>query len=483
MAFDFDNVFCKISSFFTTKKGKKLKFFCLLGIIAAIFVSQLFFNYMTPITLDDYNDSLLWDTGEKITSFSQIIPSAMYHYQVWSGRVVASVIDQSYLLMGQTVFDICNSAVFILFLFLIYYHSTGTLKNFKNWLFVGIFFSLWFFVPDFADSFYWLIGSCNYMHCLTIILIYLIPFTYYFENYEKVKSIKKTLSAIFSIPFIFLGALAGDSTENAGVAAVVITVLFIVKAIIEKKKLQPWMFTGLIGTVSGLIFLLASPGQQERASSAGGLGNVLSWIKNAVFITIDVFDYLAIPLLLLAVVLVAVFAANKKLKFDNFTDFFVFFIGSGASVYCMIIPPQFPERAWTVSVVFALIAFGRLLKLIQFSEKPYTYAITAVMALSVICFGTSYINAYLDLKQTKIMVDNRVATIEQAIAAEEATVILDPIYGFTKYNIYSSYGDLSKTSDTWPNTTIAKYYGVEKIINSNSEEGILYANNKQSTAP
>lgn len=475
----FDAVELKILTFLQSAKYKRIKIFIAIGVVTLIFITQLFFNYLTPLTADDYTDSVLWDTNEKLSSFSQVIPSALYHYQTWSGRVVASVIDQSYLLLDDIVFDFCNSIVFVVFLFLIYYHITGTFKQFKIWIIIGIHFSLWFFIPAYGESFYWLIGSCNYLHCLTIILIYLIPFTYYFENYKNIQNCKKTFSFLFSIPFAFLGALAGDSTENSGIAIITVTALFIVKTIIDKKSLQPWMFTGLIGTIAGLIFLLLSPGQQIRASSAGGLGNIFSWIKNAVFITMDVFDYLAVPLFLLIVVLVAVFVTNKNLQLKDFTTFLVFFIGAGASIYCMIIPPQFPGRAWTVSVVFALIGFGRLFKMIKISEKFFRRTVASVIVLAIICFGTSYIDAYLDLKQTKIMADNRKSTIEQAIENQKYDVLLEPIYGFTKYNSYSPHGDLSPNSEEWPNTSIAKYYGVEKVISTNSVEGVLYANSKQ----
>jgi hypothetical protein len=173
------------------------------------------------------------------------------------------------------------------------------------------------------------------------------------------------------------------------------------------------------------------------------------------------------------------FATNKNLKFKSFNSFFVFLIGSGSAIYCMIVSPQFPARSWTPPVIFAIIAFGQLLSLINSEDKIFRRAVCVALAIGTICFGTSSVASYLDIKQTVIAYNEREEYIAQQVEKGETILLLNPVRGWAKYNIFGSGGDLGNSSEEWPNTSIARYYGVEKVISTNSVEGVLYANSKQ----
>ena len=476
---NFDMADKKMTKFLTTPKGKKTKLIFLAAFILLVFAAQFLFNYLTPMSADDYSASYACDTRIKLTEFNQLLPSIKAHYQTINGRVVNHYIASIFSLInnvaspGNFIWNFCNSLIYIALLFLIYYHSKGSLKNFKLFWLIAIHLCLWIFIPAYAESFYWILGSCNYCWSIVIVLLFIIPFTCY-SNKKVEQNSKFILQILFALFYFPCGIIAGNTNENTAVALVVMMILFATKAILEKKKLQPWMFSGFIGVVIGMGAMLLSPGQHLRAEQSGGFGGIGTWIKNAVFITMDVFEYLAIPLLLLFFALILVFATNKKLELKSFYGFLIFLIGSGTSIYCMIVSPSFPERSWTPPVIFAIVAFGQLVSLIDSQNEIYRKTVCTALTIATISFGASYVTSYLDMKQTFIAYNEREIKIAEQIEKGETTLIMEPVRGWAKYNLFGPDGDLGSRSDEWPNTSIATYYGVEKIINSESKEGIQY---------
>ncbi len=474
---NFDTADRKFMNFLQTKTGKKFRVIATAAVVTVIFVAQLLFNYLTPLTEDDFNYSCVWGTTEKVQNVSDIIESEILHYKVWSGRIVNHTIAQFFLMITNhgydIAFDICNSLVYLALIALIYYHSKGTFKNFKLWWFVAIHLCMWLFVPDYAGCFYWLTGSSNYCWSMVIGLLFLLPYTY---NSNKKADNKSNIvtELLLSLLFIPCGILTGNTNENTGISIIVMTLLFVTKTVLEKKKIRIWMFSGLIGVLAGFGAMMLSPGQQLRAEQAGGFGGIGAWIKNAIFITMDVFEYLALPLLLLLVALILAFFSNKNLKLSSFYGFFIFLIGSGASIYCMVVSPEFPPRSWTPPVIFAIIAFGQLLSLVKATDKIYRRIICSAMVISTIFFCTSYVTSYLDIKQTLIAYEKRETHIAQMISEGKTTLVLEPVRGWAKYNYFNPYGDIDLDSTNWRNYFMSRYYGVEKIINSESREGIMY---------
>lgn len=474
---NFDIADRKLVGFLQTKKGKTFRTIATVVILFVIFVTQLFFNYLTPLISDDYGYSFSCATGQKLISLNQLIPSILAHNQTTNGRSLNHIIAQFFLMLTNhgydIVFDICNSLIYIVLIFLIYYHSKGTFKNFKLWWFGAIHLCLWLFIPDYAGCFYWLIGSSNYCWSMVIALSFMIPFTYHSNKATDGKQ-NIIIQLVFSLLYIPFGIIAGNTNENTAVALIVMMILFGIKAVLEKKKLRIWMFTGFAGVLGGFGAMIFSPGQQLRAEQSGGFGGIGIWIKNAVFITLDVFEYLALPLLLLFITIILAFYSNKKLKISSFYSFIIFLVGSGASIYCMVVSPQFPARSWTPPVIFAIIAFGQILSLIKPTDKIYRRTVCAALAIATICFGTSYVASYLDIKQTVIAYNEREAYIAEQKAKGETVLVLKPVRGWMRYNLFGSGGDLGAQSDEWRNEGIARYYGVEKVINSESREGIMY---------
>ena len=64
------------------------------------------------------------------------------------------------------------------------------------------------------------------------------------------------------------------------------------------------------------------------------------------------------------------------------------------------------------------------------------------------------------------MVNQRVLKITSQ--KDNSSITIPDIIGYSKYDCYTSYGDLSDNSTEWPNTAIARYYNVDFIEKENN---------------
>ncbi len=481
---NFDTADNKIIDYINTKKGRIAKKFVTVCCIVLLFLFQFILNSTTTMKDDDYRYSFSFATSERITQISQLPDSIYTHYQTINGRIVNHIFVQFFLMINNIIpnniiWDAANSLVYILLLFLSYYHIHGSFKRFNILRLLAIHFFLWFFVPAYGESFYWLAGSCNYMWGTVCILLFLVPFTRYFSNEIISVSSNKLLDITTALLYIPLGLIAGNTNENTVIALIAIIILMFVRCKLENKKIKLWMVTGFISTLVGFAILFFSPGQQSRLDNSGGFMEITELIRNLMLIFTNFFNYFGFPILLLLVSSVILFAFNKKITFKDFHSFFIYLLASGISIFSMTVISGFSTRVWTGPMIFAVIAFGNLIKNIPSDNTLYRRIICAVMSVTVVCFGASYTKAYLDIKSTRLLFDEREQAISQAIADGKQEVVVKPIYAYTKYDIFfAEWADILDDSRRWPNTDIARYYGIDKIINSESIEAYEYETNQ-----
>lgn len=422
------------------------------------------FNLYTPLFADDYSYSFSFANKEFINSISDIITSQIEHYQVMNGRSITHSLGQLFLYLGKPIFNIINSFAFIGLIFLIYFHSYGTFKNINLPWFILINFILWGVTPNFGQSFLWLIGSSNYMYGILLILIFLIPYRIEMNDntdYKKENKLYGFLKAIFCF---IMGVISGWTNENTSVSLIIIIILCLVLYKLQNKKYKIWMLSGLLGSIIGCIIMLTSPGQSSRLSDSGGFGNIISWIKRFCFISFDLFTYLMPIILLLAFCIFVYFYAEKSKNYEDLAAFFIFFIGSLVSIYSMIVSPSFPDRVWSGPIIIFTISLGNIFLLIYWSSnKLIKNFIIVIILLCSVNFLSNYANGYFDLKSVKLENDSRVSYIEEEKKKGNFNVEVDTITGYSKYYCYDYNGDLDSDKNKWPNTAIARYYGLETI--------------------
>ncbi len=124
----------------------------------------------------------LEDNAQLVQSWGDIFRSQWSHYFTWGGRTVAHTLAQWVLWQGKWLFDILNSFAFVLLLLLIYWHSlggkvTGHLRPTRLFF---IFLCVWAFVPALPTVLFWVLGACNYLWMLDILLVFLLPYVRHF---------------------------------------------------------------------------------------------------------------------------------------------------------------------------------------------------------------------------------------------------------------------------------------------------------------
>lgn len=443
--------------------------------LITLLIGFLFYvlNYYTPLYADDYSYSFSFATGERMESITQLFDSQVAHYQNMNGRSVTHLLAQTFLLLGDNLFNFINVIFFLALLYLIYYHACGTFSDFSITKFSVIAILLFLSCPSFGQSFLWITGSANYLYGILIILCVLLPYRRQVKGVNSNHSI--WLEIIISVIYLLLGVIAGWTNENTSVAMIAMMIAYIVFFRIKSIKIHLWNITGCIGGVVGLILMISSPGTSNRFDSAGGSGGIVAWLKRILFYSCDIFTHLELAIALF-IILSVLFFYQKRNQLSKLSRqkviaisteccvTLIYLFGFLVSVYSMIVSPQFPDRAWSGPIVIFLISMVNLSSLVDMSDIKSKVGKSVVVGFLLILCAATYINAFFELKNINTAYNDRVATIETAVYSNEKSVEIPKICGWSGYSCYSVSGDLVLDCNTWPNTDIARYYGIDKII-------------------
>ncbi len=427
-------------------------------ILIAVGITFFCFNNFTHLRTDDFSYSFSFATGERISSVSDILASLKAHYGTINGRLVAHFLAHFFLMLDKSVFNIVNTFVFLALGVLIYFHSGyGRKKRSPAWL-AAVFAMLYLFTPAYGQSFLWITGASNYLYGLVFALAFLLPYRLAFDCEEKRRNIFSEI--IFAVLNLAFGVVAGNAVENtaagllfSGIAAVVA-----IKTVF-KKKFRLWMFSGIIGVAGG--FLLALMGNSGRIEMAGGLGSVLSWIKEIFFISFNLVETFAALILFFVAALTVYAFSTKGKKIKALTSCLVYLIGAAAATYSMIISPFFPERAWTAPMVLFIIAMGNIVVKTDFSISFRFWSAKSVIAavLAVCALGGSVKTFYL-LRNYSADYTALVQSIEAKAEQGDKIIYISNLSYNSKY--CCTFG-IGSDPNAWPNAAIADYFGIDEI--------------------
>lgn len=295
-------------------------------IMLSIFIMMCMLNILTPILADDFSYS--FGVDGRIHNLMDIIENQVHHYLTWGGRSIAHTIAQIFLLFPKIVFSFSNTIIYMLLIWLIYQHAKIG-KDEKPLLLIIIHLSLWFFLPVFGQTCLWLIGSCNYLWTMVLILGFLLV-------YRRGNKPKHEIPKIIGM-FVF-GILAGWTNENTafGLITIAVGLLILEKLEHKNKKYQRWQISGLLGTISGFLILILAPGNYARNSLIkDNTFFLIKILKRGINATLIGIDYL-LPLIAIIVVLCTILIYNKK-KIKN--EVFLFLIGAFFTIYAMVLSP------------------------------------------------------------------------------------------------------------------------------------------------
>lgn len=416
-----------------------------------IFISMLALNFLTPLLADDYSYGLNL-ANKKLTGIVDITNYQIWHYFNWGGRTVAHTFAQTFLMFPKAIFNIINSLMYTGLVYLIYLHGQLNRKENKKkaYLILLIHLILWFIIPVFGQSFIWLIGSCNYLWTTVIVLYFLLLFR---KNEHESKWYKV-------ITMFLIGLLAGWTNENTSVGLIVIllSTLIIDKITTKKWNLTKTKVAGIIGSLIGFILMICAPGNYVRnAEFKDDTFIIVKFIKRAIDITGNAEIYI-LPLIITIIILISLKIYHKKKIEKEVTPFI---LGGFAATYSMVASPTFPERAWTGVIVYFVVAIVILVYDFEKIHRIYKFILVDLCIILSIIFIGEYLNTARDINALRATWTEREKVIEKSNKNQ--------IYKFYRYettnNKNPAYGlnDIGEDYKVWPNSSIAKYYGIKGI--------------------
>lgn len=418
-----------------------------IAVCCAIFLFMLLCNFLTGMVSDDYSYCYSWTTGERITSIPDILVSLRQHYNTTNGRMIAHFFAHLFLMLPLPVFKFLNAGMFLLMLWLLYRFAVP--KGQRSAVLLLVLFGLiWCTEPAFGEVNLWLDGACNYLWGGTVTLLYLSPMVLCICRGQPLSR-----SPWRAAVTMLLGLASGAYLENASAAAIFMAfLLLLLLRFYKKERIPVYLHVSFLLSIAGYLFMICAPG--EHANKYGGL--TLAALRQNFLAALEGYRSFW-PLLL---VLGCLFALSLHHQHGGQKRWvaLVLFLGSLAANFVFIFAAYYPLRGAFYSVVLLSAAIGLLL--------PELMETSGAAALSCAIWALMLVTTYQmaiglnDLYETHCANRSVIATIEASKQAGELDVRVPRTPHKTGYTIVSTN---CPDPDKWPNTVIARYYGIRSI--------------------
>ena len=225
-----------------------------IGYLFVIGVVFYLMNVFTPLSSDDWHYNFIFGTHTQIKNIGDIFNSLYIHYLGNNGRFVPHFFVQLFDgLLGKAVFNVVNTLVFLLFLYLMSYTLRKEYKSFYVSTSLTLFL-IFFFIPAFSICFLWMSGACNYLWVAVLLLIFNLLLENNFKN-----------SASYPLLFV-IGLLCGWTNEALVIG---LGMGYLVYYTIHWRELNTARLFLLAGFFMGMLFLVLAPGSVSRALDKG----------------------------------------------------------------------------------------------------------------------------------------------------------------------------------------------------------------------
>lgn len=430
------------------------------GIAVISFVAFYIYNVLTPLMSDD----LLFDKS-LYQSVADIFRQEYIQYMTWNGRSVLQVILKIFSILPKSVFDVFNSICYVWTMLLIYWNINGR-KKYDCFLYILINLFVWIFAVDFSQTMLWLGGACNYLWGVMIILSFVTAYRYLLEKTEVGKVV------LISVGMFLLGVLAGWGNENTSGGAILIVLLLTAVDYYEKRKVKPWMLSGIGGMFVGFLFLLMAPGNKIRGDlmkaeeTYSGISALISrGLK--VFKAVDKYLFMYI----IIIVLLGTWFYYKKYKLEEFKEVAIFAFASLATAGVLIFTPEPMPRAYFGANIYMMIAALLMIQKIRQEDTLLMTIKTGGILVALIGMVFIYVEEGANLARILREVNEREEYIVEQMNQGNYDVtlpMLRPQFE-TKYSfMYES--DISDEEGFWINEVYCMCYGLNSVKAVSREE-------------
>lgn len=200
-------------------------------------------------------------------------------YFEWNGRFFEQVWFYFFAEHIHSVwFDIINSLVGTCFIFTFYFLLFMHFPNKKS---DYVFFSLICIMTinmAFATVFLWGAGSLNYLWAMETILVFLIPYRFFWNAClnEKNDILSIKYKKLFILLLSIVGIIAGWSSEHVGAITCFVLLVSLIYLYVKKIKIPTWYYVGVFSFLIGWIILFVSPGSATRGEWIASSSSVFS---------------------------------------------------------------------------------------------------------------------------------------------------------------------------------------------------------------
>ena len=451
------------------EKKKKLLF------LMAIIVSWLLifiFNVLTPMMSDD----LFYSREVQMAgNFAEVVQQEYQQYMTWSGRSVCHLILRCFLMGNKMVFNIFNSLVFVGLALLIYLNIEGRKKNdIPVYLLTNLL--IWMFGVVFRQTVLWETGACNYLWGSAIILAFL---TLYRSCLKKSDRLKKRV--VWVVLLFITGIIAGWCNENTSGGGILMSLMLVVFWWYDNrdnKKPGFYMVAGIVGQLTGFLFMIMAPGNVARVlvqeEEHTGLFALVSRFQKIILAIKNNFLILLIIILLLFII-VLYQKHNLKNLWKDCRNGILWLIAFLATCFALILTPEPMPRAYFGAGIFLIIAVVQFFVYVKENEIIFRSLKTGMISVMCLIMFFTYMESGANLARIYREYHERdVYLTEQAEnGVKDVTVpMLRPDFE-TKYSDgYNS--DITASPEYWLNIAYATYYGFDSVSGVPREDWTEY---------
>ena len=415
-----------------------------------LFALMVTLNILTPYICDDFTYNLNFLTKEPLGSFWEIFPSMYAHSYKMNGRLISHGLMQVFMLMPSVVFDVVNAAVFTATVWLVHRLCAGE-RN--GMLFAAVFCLLWMMTPVFGQVALWQVGAVNYFWSLTALVLFITPALAKFRSGRELLRKKRHWAFFCTLSFFF-----GWYSEIASFVGICMMVCLVVLDVwMNRTKLRLHRLMPVVCAVCGYITMLSMPAQRGNKQAGGLTGElILSRFE-------DCTRMLRQNLLPLVILFGALFILGLLVRLPRKTMVLagLFALAGICANYMPIAASYYPERCMCTTVLMLVMACGFLAAPLFDIRPRVLCAACLILCLLAVPSG---LRGCRDILSCHRQNAQREQTIAAALEQGERDVVANVVIPETPWSGFWGVRDLTDDPETWPNHSMALYYGLDSLI-------------------
>jgi len=408
-------------------------------LIALFYAALLGLNISYPLLPgDDYLYQMVFEKNtmigsQRLEQLPDLINSTVNHYLNYNYRILPHLVLQFFFLFPNFVFDIANTAVFaiLVFLFSRVLNKTTNLSAAPAFLVTSLI--IWLFHPDIWWSYLWTTGALNYMWPLVVQLVLVLELRKVWSG-EKVNQVLMILCA----------CLAALSNEHV-LAAMLLCSVSTLYLVLRRRQDATLMIISSLVLLSGILLMVLAPSFTQRiVTEFGGERRPILNIEN----TQRLMYYLS-QSAVMVILYYFLFKPPKKLVVHAlYCMAFVISVGVG------FISPLYEARLF-VFPFFIILLF--LSENVRSLRKHFFIRFSLLLGLTIMIYSSRQAIAGSVKTSHNLLIDQ----LDKQAGSEEV-VINRPVCSKECVQIKNC-DDISTDPEHFHNRTIAAYYNISRL--------------------